>query len=234
MPKLIALEGIIASGKTTILPKIQRRLQTYCRVEVAPEPTAAWQNAYTFTCSFPKFEHTTEISDTDQFDLLSMMYHDPQRWSLTFQLWALFTRIKSIEAILHESGDDLDVLIVERVPTVNRIFAKLLFEQGAFTECEWLIYEHLFANLVAGYRQTTHGLVYLECPVQTAMERIQKRNRNGESLITYEYQTSLTRKYKQWLSEQQDNMPTHLVPMTNDDNDDMITDIAQFIIACKY
>eukprot|EP01084_Bolivina_argentea_P019709 36644_1 len=211
--KVIAVEGIIASGKTTLLSKLQKRFPNY-EIKFVPEPISAWENTTKFKPDPKHFIHYNKLFNNDngiingdnskqqQFELLSQMYKDSKRWCFSFQLWALYTRIKSIELTIGEMSDinEIDFLLIERSAMANRIFAEIMYDNNYLNECEWLMYNHFFDYFNEKSRYLLDGIMYLNCPINIAMNRINIRNRKGEDNITNEYQIGLENKHNKWLS----------------------------------
>ena len=101
MPKVLTIEGIIASGKTTLLSKIKKKLPHY-KIKIVPEPIEAWENVTKFK-PFPHHFLSTnklfknnngiingENSKQEQFELLSLMYNNSDRWCFSFQVSFVF------------------------------------------------------------------------------------------------------------------------------------------------
>lgn len=72
---IFSIEGNIGSGKSTFLKAINKEIP---EVEVLAEPLCAWQNV-----------------GENGYNLLEMYYKDPARWGLTFQNFALMTRVQT-------------------------------------------------------------------------------------------------------------------------------------------
>eukprot|EP01084_Bolivina_argentea_P019710 36646_1 len=216
--KVIVVEGIIASGKTTLLSKLKMRFPNY-QMKFVPEPIASWENTTKFKptpnhfCNYNKlFTENDGIINCDnskqqQFELLSQMYNDSERWCFSFQLWALYTRIKSIESTICEINGNgqsqeqhIDFLLIERSAMANRIFAEIMYDNNYLNECEWLMYNHLFDYFNQKSQYLLDGIIHLNCPINIAMNRINIRNRKGEDNITNEYQIGLENKHNKWLS----------------------------------
>jgi len=214
VPKIVTIEGIIASGKTTLLSKLQSQLPNH-KMKIVAEPIAAWENTTKFKPIPQHFVNSNKLfkqrndgiingdnSKQEQFELLSQMYRDSHRWCFSFQLWALYTRIKSIESTMNEciaSNEDIDILLIERSSMANRIFASIMYDNDYLNECEWLMYNHFFDYFNEKCKYLLDAIIYLNCPVHIAMERVNIRNRKGESYITNEYQSALQNKHNEWL-----------------------------------
>ncbi len=93
--KILTIEGIIASGKTTLLSKLKNNLLNHNMI-IIPEPIAAWENTTKFKPHPKHFVDYNKLfngsnlnrdnTEQTQFELLSEMYKDSQRWCLSFQV----------------------------------------------------------------------------------------------------------------------------------------------------
>ena len=81
-PKIISIEANIGAGKSTLLNRLEKRGYT-----VVYEPIDEW---------------------THGDNLLQHMYQDPKRYMLTFQTYALTTRVKALREALsrHNHKDE--------------------------------------------------------------------------------------------------------------------------------
>uniref|UniRef100_A0A672QA74 Deoxyguanosine kinase, mitochondrial-like n=1 Tax=Sinocyclocheilus grahami TaxID=75366 RepID=A0A672QA74_SINGR len=79
--KRVSIEGNIAVGKSTFAKLLQNAGQDW---EVIAEPVSKWQNV----------DQTTRVSQSSS-NLLEMMYHDPKRWSYTFQTFSCMSRMRT-------------------------------------------------------------------------------------------------------------------------------------------
>lgn len=73
-PITLSLEGNIGCGKTTLLRIIDKE---FPNVTIMNEPLGEWENVA-----------------EGKVNLLDLYYKDPKRWGLTFQNYALFTRVR--------------------------------------------------------------------------------------------------------------------------------------------
>lgn len=99
VPKVLTIEGIIASGKTTLLSKFKSHFPKY-NIKIVPEPIASWENTTKFkpipnnflkeNKLFPQENNNGIVngdkSKQEQFELLSQMYKDSHRWCFSFQV----------------------------------------------------------------------------------------------------------------------------------------------------
>lgn len=139
----------------------------------------------------PYFEPTTENP------YLSDFYKDMKRWAFHSQLYFLGRRLKDHAVILAEEG----ILIQDRSLYENaEIFARNLYEHGYISERDWATYQEIYQNAVSLLRPPDL-VVYLQAPVSSLVERIQKRGRDFERTIDVTYLENLNSRYEAWSHE---------------------------------
>ena len=117
-----------------------------------------------------------------------------------------------------QSNESIDLLLIERSSTANRIFASLMYDNNDLNECEWLMYNHFFDYFNAKSNYLLDGVIYLNCPLNVAMHRLSARNRKGEENITSEYQQKLQKKHEEWLCSKDNEIPLLNLQIPYDDN----------------
>ena len=133
-----------------------------------------------------------ELQHTETHTLLDRFYADQERWAFTLQIHFLNERFRMIKEIRRSGGGALDRSIYG-----DRIFAEVLHEDGSMLDEEFTTYKTLLDNMLE-HVEPPDLLIYLDCTVDTAMERIRKRNRGLESGIPREYLENLNRRYLDW------------------------------------
>ena len=133
-----------------------------------------------------------ELTRRTTLQLLDRFYVDKPRWAFTLQVHFLNERFRMIKEIFRNGGGLLDRSIYG-----DRIFADLLHDDGDMTDEESETYETLLDNMLE-HAQKPDLLVYLDCSVETALERIKRRNRGLESGIPREYLEKLNDRYLAW------------------------------------
>ena len=118
-----------------------------------------------------------------------------------------------------QCNQDIDLLLIERSSMANRIFASIMYDHNYLNECEWLMYNHLFDYFNSKCNYFLDGIIYLDCPVNIAMDRLKIRDRKGESHVTDKYQTDLQQKHNQWLTNNQ--IPMLHIGIPYDDTNEM-------------
>ena len=133
-----------------------------------------------------------ELTNPYTLNLLDRFYADKKRWAFTLQIHFLNERFRMIKEIFRNGGGTLDRSIFG-----DRIFAEMLHHDGDMLEEEFQTYSTLLDNMLE-HAQSPDLLVYLDCTVDTAIERIRKRNRGLESGIPREYLENLNARYLSW------------------------------------
>lgn len=133
-----------------------------------------------------------EVASASTGRLLERFYGDKSRWAFTMQTHFIIRRATAVQAMVPGTGGILD-----RSLYGDRIFAEMLHEDGYMTGDEFTTYDGLF-RLLAGSVTPPDLMVFLDCSVDVAMERIRRRNRPGEAMIDRRYLEHLDRKYRRW------------------------------------
>ncbi|XP_077062945.1 deoxyguanosine kinase, mitochondrial isoform X2 [Siphateles boraxobius] len=193
--KRVSIEGNIAVGKSTFARLLQRTEQDW---EVIAEPISKWQNV-------DQTNQTEHCPRQSTSNLLQMMYHDPKRWSYTFQTFSCMSRMRShLQPVsagsLTSSGSP--VRVYERSVYSDRyIFALNMFELGCINSTEWAVYQDWHSFLVEqfGHRVQLEGIIYLRASPQSCMERLGRRGRVEEQGIQLDYLEKLHTRHENWL-----------------------------------
>jgi deoxyadenosine/deoxycytidine kinase len=136
-----------------------------------------------------------ELTNPFTHELLNRFYRDKKRWAFTLQVHFLNERFRKIKEIFRDGGGLLDRSIFG-----DRIFAEVLHEDGDMEDFEFNTYSTLLDNMLE-HAQDPRLLIYLDCSVDTALERIRKRNRGIESTIPRDYLARLNDHYLRWYEE---------------------------------
>ena len=136
-----------------------------------------------------------ELQHSETLSLLDRFYADQARWAFTLQIHFLNERFRMIKQIRKDGGGALDRSIYG-----DRIFAEVLHEDEQMSGEEYLTYTTLLANMLE-HVQPPDLLIYLDCTVDTAMDRIRKRDRGLESGIPRDYLERLNNRYLRWYDE---------------------------------
>ena len=168
------VEGNIGSGKSTFLKKLSTEFK------VVQEPVDEW----------------SKIRNDNGKNILEEFYEDPQRNAYLFQSIAFRSRIRNITDL------DEDAIVERSIYTDRMVFAEVCKEDGNINEIEWNDYTEWFDFIVKHIGFKPRGYIYLRTNPERSHERINKRNRSGESNISLEYLKKLHRKHDNWLIDE--------------------------------
>lgn len=128
--------------------------------------------------------------------LLSKFYHDRKRYSFPLQVFFLNRRFRMLKdaAAMGESS------IMDRSIYGDVIFAKLLHEGGDMERDEFMLYQELLVNML-DHIESPKLMIYLQCDVDTAIQRIEKRGRDYEQIVERDYWERLNREYEAYFKE---------------------------------
>lgn len=159
------IEGNIGAGKSTFLQLIAKHLP---HLQVVFEPVNVWQTA----------DHGKS--------LLQNFYTDTKRWAYTMESFTLINR--TFENSKLKTGSSNTVVAERSIYSGYYCFAKNSYLNGFMDKLEWAIYEKWFCFLTSHhqYPQPT-GFIYLRTTPSTAYDRIIKRSRSAENLISFDY-----------------------------------------------
>ncbi len=184
------VEGNIGAGKSTFMKVVGSLLNA----QVVYEPHQAWQNI-------------------DGENLLEAFYSDGSRWAYTFQTYAFLTRIFALEEQMKKT--EKPYLLAERSVYADRYcFAKNAYEIGLMNQLEWKLYCDWFSWFVENRMQRPLGFIYLRTDPTVCYQRLNKRNRIEEKLVSLDYLSLLHAKHENWLIHKQDiSRRLHDVPV---------------------
>lgn len=155
---VIVVTGGIGAGKSTLLDRIKALAAARGkRVVVVREPVEQWL----------------------KLGILQKFYEDPVRYGYTFQTIALSSRVDAMLAAVREEPA-ADVYIIERSPPFDQVFMYLL--RGVVSQMETDMYE-TWCNvyrLVLPFEQDKIKVLYLKPSLDTCMDRVAARAREGE------------------------------------------------------
>jgi deoxyadenosine/deoxycytidine kinase len=170
---LIGIAGMVGSGKSTLT----RALATRFGLQLALE------------------------SVDDENPWLAKFYAGGEKamrtHALNLQLHFLATRFESMRRIRGAGGS----WVLDRTWYEDaEIFARGHFEEGLMTELEWELYRRLYVELLhSPAARPPKLMVYLHAPLDTIVQRIQKRGRPKERDTPEDYWAALHARYERWI-----------------------------------
>jgi len=205
-PLMIAVEGNIASGKSTFLELLSKQHN----IAVFPEPVARW----------------TDVRGTNLFR--NMMENGP-RWMHAFQLYSSLTRV---EIAYQAAKAPASISLMERSLFSERYcFVQMMAEGGSLTEGEFSILDRWF-KMLTGRDDPSLKLdliVYIETDPEVLMQRIRGRARAGEEALDREFLGQVHARHQAWLDEGAFPLPAPVVRIDgNGDMDDFTKEVKKF------
>lgn len=129
---------------------------------------------------------------------LTLYYEDPTRWSYAMQVNLLFERYKMTQEAYLGSLRDNTVLLDSTIYS-DMAFALVQKWSGYFTDKEYQSYLNMH-KVIASQVAFPDITFWLELPIEETIRRIQKRSRDCEAGIPYEYLKDLREAYSIVLS----------------------------------
>jgi deoxyadenosine/deoxycytidine kinase len=180
------VEGNIGSGKSTFLKKLSTEFK------VVQEPVDEW----------------SKMRNANGKNILEEFYEDPERNAYLFQSIAFRSRVKNITDL------DESVIVERSIYTDRMVFAEVCKEDGNISEIEWNDYTEWFDFVVKHIGFKPKGFIYLRTDPEKSYERINKRNRSGESNISMDYLKKLHERHDKWLMDA--NVPVLVLDVTEE------------------
>jgi deoxyadenosine/deoxycytidine kinase len=192
---IISLEGNIGAGKSSFLKILKQNLSD--KAEFIDEPVEEW----------------LQIKNNNNQNLLEVFYQDKKRWAYTFQNIAYITRMKRIIDTMQNTTKSIIFMDRSLEGDLNT-FTKMLKEEGDIDDLEWAAYKKwntMFTDLIGKNIQTKH--IYLRCTPEIAYSRINKRARDEEHNIPFEYIKQLHLYHDNWLLN---NTSSYIIDVNKD------------------
>jgi len=180
LPFHVAFEGNIGSGKSTLLPNLVSFMKKrgFKDLLFTHEPVETWKN------------YGNEVKD----NILDLYYRFPNRFSFFFQCVALSTKTKQ----LHQSKDK-DRMVERSLLAQSEVFIPLLFDTQKINAVEVHQLKEQIENSLLIEGVAPQLIVYVKCPPEICLQRIQKRGRVEEKNIPIEYLQAIDKSLEDWL-----------------------------------
>ena len=141
---------------------------------------------------------TTVIDPVTNENIIEKYYSDQKKYSFSFQMVAYITRLSQIKEALKNAPENTIILTERCLHTDYNIFAKMLYDSGILEPIEYSIYCRWFYEFI-GETDIT-GFIYLKTTPETCLQRINTRNRKGES-VSLEYLQKCHNYHEKWLTK---------------------------------
>lgn len=182
--KVVIVEGLIGSGKTSLLKMLESHFPNACCIY---EPVDLWK----------------ESGELDTF-YKGLEGPDPSLTSYVFQTYAFITRINRIKEAF-ESNPTAEIYFLERsIFSDKHLFMRSLFESNIVKEREMERYNQwwdMWSSVVVGIPIKPDVFIYLNPDIDECMERLRIRDRSEEKGVTKEYQENLKKYHDEFLGK---------------------------------
>ena len=128
-------------------------------------------------------------------ELLEKFYYDKEKYAFPLQIFFLNKRFEMYKDSTHHPASIMDRSIVE-----DRIFAKMLRDQGELDPTEYEIYVDLFNNMME-HVNPPNLMVYLRIKTENVIDRIKRRGRKYELEQSINYWYDLNSNYEVFFNE---------------------------------
>ena len=172
------------------------------------EPVAEWQNL-----------------GGKNINILEKYYKEPNRWGFTFQIYAIFTRIKALKEACERFPEKMK--ISERSILADKyVFSQLMKDLGYMDEAAYEVFKSLYSNFETMTAIDKTKIIYLKCTPGKCYERTKKRQRAEEDEIPLEYLEMIHTKHEKWFAEY-DSSKVLVIDTTEDfkNNPERITEM---------
>jgi len=183
---LISVDGNIGAGKSTILDMISNCFPRE-KIITLLEPVELWET----------------IKDTESVNILQNFYRDQTKYAFVFQMCAYISRLSELKKCIRENPGKI-ILMERSVLTDRHIFAKMLFDDNKINDIEYQVYLKWFDEFLQEIPDIYN--VYLQTTPDVCLERVHKRNREGEGGMSLEYLTKCHTYHENWMKSTSDNV----------------------------
>lgn len=209
---IFTLEGNIGAGKSSLLAKLEN-LKFNKEHIVVFEPVDEWMQAKATPTGPSIFEQ---------------YYADKKRYGFMFQMYALQSRMQHMLNVIVENPNK--IIICERCHlTDNEVFAQMLKDDGTISFEEYFVYKSWYDFMMSVVHPQIAGVLYLQVSPETCVNRIMKRDRNGEQNIQISYIKQLHAQHENWLTFKTNNYPVHVIDGSGSPDSINLDSIKEFI-----
>jgi len=179
--QIVSIEGNIGSGKSTLLETLKKRWADK-KIVFVKEPVDEWE----------------KIKDKNGTTILEKFYVDQEKYSFSFQMMAYISRLKLLKEAIENNPSS--IIITERsLYTDKMVFAKMLYDTNKIEDINYLIYLKWFDTFSESF--PLKKIIYIKTDPEICFNRIEKRSRQGESIIPIEYLQSLDKYHDEMMDE---------------------------------
>lgn len=177
---ILSVEGNIGSGKSTVLQEVKARLPPNAKILMEP------------VNSFQEYNGTNP---------LKLFYEYPSKYAFFTQRHIIDSLYKHFREQVQEK-EHISLLLCERNLFSSIVFTNVLFRMGWLTDNEKEklhgYSQQMLAKVCPDIPMGAHYVFYIHELPQVCQNRIFKRGREGESVISCEYLSYLEEEYNDY------------------------------------
>tara|TARA_B000000475_G_C15989733_1_gene444561 strand:- start:1191 stop:1850 length:660 start_codon:yes stop_codon:yes gene_type:complete len=182
---IVSVEGNIGSGKSTFIKRLKDEFNSLGNLPIIyiDEPVRTWNT----------------IMDKNGDNIIKKYYADQKKYAFQFQMMAFITRLTELKKAKKMYNGNCIIITERSVETDKEVFAKMLYENKTLDTISYTIYLKWFEELSHDFK--VNHMVYLRTTPETALLRINTRNRPGET-IELDYLKTCHDRHEDWLVKQ--------------------------------
>lgn len=201
----VSIEGNIGSGKSTLLNHLKLKFSGNAKYIFLDEPLHLWES----------------IRDESGENMIQKFYKNQEKYSFPFQIMAYTSRLSVVKSVFESIGNILDhyVIIGERcLGTDRHVFAEMLYKHGKMEPVCYQIYLNLFD--IFATLHPPNVIIYVDTSPEICYERVNKRSRSGEEIISLDYLQSCHEHHVQFINDAMSNTKQFIIQGNIDIHDD--------------
>lgn len=173
---MFIVEGNIGAGKSTFLTMLKAASPSF---KIVQEPVHNW------------------ASERYGQSLLEEFYKKPSRWAFTLETFAMMSR--SLDHVKNQKPGFAPVIMERSIYSGHYCFAQNGRQEGYFTDIEWSVYCQWIEFIMLQQCKAPSGFIYLQTSPEVCHERMNKRNRHGEELVSLAYLRNIHDRHEKFL-----------------------------------
>jgi len=181
---MIVLEGIIGSGKTTLMEYLESLVNLHI------DKTYVGENKIKKCSRRPLLFYEPVRGNP----YLESFYKDMKKWGLEMQFWLMSKRFQAHnEAVSQEWFNKIETFH-DRSIYGDSVFCEMLYDAGLIEKRGFENYNLMAAQMCKMLKEPNY-IFFLDTEPEIALERIKGRGRESEQGISVDYLISLRKKY---------------------------------------
>ena len=206
--KIISVEGLIASGKSTFLDILKTKCPNFFIVE---EPVSLFQ----------KYKDHNPLNELPNNAFATQCH--------------IMRTLKAYHSALLPLFKEHNIVVMERFPDSHKIFVETLFKHGDMTSFEHDLFLEIFEEIMKPLcSMEIDGVFYLSVPPKECMKRVVNRNRLEErDFVTVAYLENLESSYDAYFTHHP-NIPLWSAVHDTNEPQKLVDELLEFISYVKW